>query len=112
MQGRKRDTMRRMAVRLRMACSVSLLFLLFMLSATLGCSSRAITLRPPACATLDARSGGTPVDLEPLESAADSALAPKGMSFGAPGPAVVLTSGISSELKGRGLSGGEPGGYS
>ncbi len=80
--------------------------------AAMGCSKSTIALHAPNCPPSQARTDATRVEIEPISIVADThPEVPGSRMFDPPGPAHVLTGGMTTELLARALEGGEQGGY-
>ena len=84
----------------------------FLAFAAMGCTKSLIALHAPNLAPSQARTDATRVELEPISVAADAhPEVPGARNFEPPGPAHVLSAGMTTELLARALEGGDPGGY-
>ncbi|MEO6418909.1 MAG: hypothetical protein ABIP39_05855 [Polyangiaceae bacterium] len=84
----------------------------FLALAAMGCSKSTIALHAPNCPPSQARTDATRVEIEPISIVGDAhPEVPGDWKFAPPGPAHVLTGGMSTELLARALEGGEQGGY-
>jgi hypothetical protein len=84
----------------------------FLVLAAVGCSKSLIALHAPVVPPCEARTDATRVEIEPISVAADAnPEVPGERTFEPPGPAHVLTGGMTTELLARALEGGDAGGY-
>jgi hypothetical protein len=76
-----------------------------------ACSTPPVALHCPASTATVARDPATPLDFDPIVVGPGAAISGGLAAFAAPGPELVLTSGLAGELRARSPHGGEPGGY-